>query len=224
MKYGDIMRINKKLLINMLVFVFIGAVLAVILYLLNLFNIISKDNTLLNIIIYGISAVVCIAYYIYLYKKCRDTVCGKDCLIELITYLLFGGILTPLSLSRPGVHLSIVSIWVGSTLSILIYNCIYVLREKDKLSEGALLNDIPQTEKYRKIIINITKIFISRRVANNVLQTGKYNSLILIMKIWVNAVFVGMFIFGIVNLFSPIDVPSQTENMSMQIRFFNNLV
>lgn len=175
MKYGDKMRFNKKLFVSNILFVFCGLAGIMSAFVLNYYDIISENNVIINSIIMFISAVFCISGYIYIYKKCRHDISKLDCVIEIIFYLLFA-VLFLLCKVTPGVHFSIFSIWFASLLSLVVYNIIFILEKKANQNK---------------------RVYIGK------LSSKKYYYIIYYVKLWVNCVLVGMYIFAIVNVIYP---------------------
>lgn len=147
---------NKKLLLNTFVFQMVGAIVFVITFLLTFFGVISKNNTLVNGMIFAVSAMACLSWYAFVTNKYCNSVNIKDCVLLIIISSVLGSPMILIGLKMVGIHLSVTVIWIGAALLIFANSIINILQEKDDLVDY-------QNKKYTYIIskLKLWKFFVA---------------------------------------------------------------
>lgn len=163
--------INKKLLTHYCIYNGISVVLFAFTYLLDLFQVITIEDKMINIIIYFIASIICISYYYYIYKNHLNVISTTDCGIITVLYILIYFTMIILSFQIQGVHLSICAAFGVVSLEIMVKTIISVLEESDSIRDYNM---------------------------------KKYTHIISLLTLWKNVVFVGMFVYGLLNIFFPV--------------------
>ena len=83
---------------------------------------------------YIFSSIICIVYYLYIYKNYLINNKPKDCIIMLFITMIVGAPQIIYGLMNPGVHLAISGTWMGGLLSLSINNIILCLKNNKNLS------------------------------------------------------------------------------------------
>lgn len=120
-KYGGD-TVNKKLILNTLIFAGVGALFFIITYILNRFGVISGQNKIINAVIFAISCVIGIYYYFYINKEYSHDSETIDCVLIFIIAVVFSWITLCLSLEITGVCLSVSVTWACELLLIFADN------------------------------------------------------------------------------------------------------
>lgn len=162
--------INKKLLTHYCIYNGISILLFIITYLLEVFQIITVENKIINIIIYILASIFCLSYYYYIYKNHLNSFSKTDCVIISALYIVIYFTMIIISFQIQGVHFSLCSVFAVVSLVIMVKTIVFFLEESDSIRNDG--------EK-------------------------KYTEILWKLKIWKNFVFVGMFIFGFLNIFFP---------------------
>lgn len=167
------MKIKNNLIFNFFVYAFIDVFLYSVLMLFNIIGVIKVDDYIVNVCIYTFSSVICLGYYIFIYKKYLSNnnlkeKRLKECIAMLLTTIIVSGPQIIIGLMMPGVHLAVCATWIGGLLSIFINYIIIFFKSK---------NDLMQS--YNKEV----SIFA------------------FVLKIWISIVFLAMFIFGLAIVF-----------------------
>ncbi len=147
---------NKKLILNTLVFQVIGSIIFAITYLMTFFDIISKNDTLLNGIIFVVTAAACLSWYAFVNNKYCTSVDTKDCVLLIIIATVFDSPMILMGLKIVGIHLSVAAILTGTVLLVFANNIIRILQQKDDLVDY-------EDKKYTYIIskLKLWRFFIS---------------------------------------------------------------
>lgn len=152
-KYGGNMKIKNKLVFNTFVYALISLILFSVLILLNIIGTIKANDYIVNICVYIFSSVICIGYYIFIYKNYLNNNRPKDCIVMMLITLVLGIPQIILGLKIPGIHLAVISTWYGGLLSLSINNIILCLKKKNSAQKS--------NDSVLSLFISLLKIWIS---------------------------------------------------------------
>lgn len=173
---GITMKFNKKLILSVFLYEFIGATFILGTFYLTINNFININDTFINGVILFASIILSFIIYGYIYTKFRNNIAVTDCVIEFSLYAIFFTLLLTGYYSA-GVHISILLIWCVDLLTLFIYNLIYFLEQKEQI--------------------------LIKAEGNSIAYSNKYSQIITILKIWDTIVLIGIHIFAIILLFYP---------------------
>ena len=131
-KYGGNMK--NKLLLNFSFYALINLLLFGVLTTFNIIGILKPNYYTVNTCVYIFSSIMCIVYYLYIYKNYLINNKPKDCIIMLFITMIVGAPQIIYGLMNPGVHLAISGTWMGGLLSLSINNIILCLKNNKNLS------------------------------------------------------------------------------------------